>query len=333
MDGRNFLRTSLTTVILGCLCCVIQSCDWTPERDNPLDPASNNYEPPTKGSITGVVQNLTGSSNLSGVTVTMPPDVRSWITGSDGVYRFDGVTDGSHWVEVRKENYGADSALVNVVTGEVTVHNFRLNELPVFDSVNVSSHFVDNEPSPNVVFITVFANIIDRDGNLLSILVLFDGDTLATYQGQSTGVFSANYGSSYFSVPITALEGLPFVLVAADTSGGITASDPQYIFRYLDAANLTGPTGFQEVEPTPTLQWNFDNLSFPYLQNVRVYSFPNNVLRWDSLSIPSGVTQVTVTDSLESTGSGGVDSYYWTNERLDQHGNTSRSSQAFFLVP
>lgn len=334
MDGRNFLRTSLIMVILGWLCYGILSCDWTPERDNPLDPAADNYQPPTKGSIAGVVRNLFGSSPISGVTVTLPPDERSWITGGDGAYSFDGVPAGSHWVEVRKENYGADSALVDVVTSEVAVCNFRMNELPVFDSLNIASHLIDNEPSQDSLFISMFADIIDRDGNLLSIVVLFDGDTLATYPSQGTGIFSANYGSSYFSLPITALEGLPFVVMAEDTSGGVSASDQQYIFRYLGAAILSSPIGFAQVIPTPTLSWNLVNVGdgFPYHQNVTIYD-NGGAVRWDSLSIPSGVTEVTVTDSLQLTNPPGPSSYHWTTEIVDQHGNTSLSLPAYFTVP
>jgi hypothetical protein len=48
--------------------------------------------------------------------------------------------------------------------------------------------------------------------------------------------------------------------------------------------------------------------------------------------IASGVTQVTVTDSLDPTGGGGIVSYYWKTEVVDQFGNTSVSANSTFFV-
>jgi hypothetical protein len=331
MDGNKIIMASLAALVLGWICLALLSCDWTPERDNPLDPAADNYEPPTKGSISGVVQNLTGLSNLSGVTVTLPPGGRSQMTGGDGAYDFEGVSNGSHWINIRKDGYAPDSAQVVVMTGEIAARNFRMNELPVFNSVNVSSQVEAHFPGPPTVTVTVYANIIDRDSDSLSVMVLFDGDTLATYDKWPIGSFTQTYGSSYFPTGISELEGLPFVLVAEDTAGGVSVSEPRYVFRYLDVPILTSPISGSTVGTTPTLVWNFSNVGFPYYQNVRVYQ-TGGPLEWDSLTIASGVTQVTVTSPLEPTGGGGPESYSWTTEIVDQFGNTSISATGLFFV-
>ena len=331
MEGKKFIMANLAAIVLCWICLGLQGCDWTPERDNPLDPAADNYEPPIKGSISGVVQNLTGQSNLSGVTVTLPPDGRSRITGGDGAYDFEGVSNGSHWINILKDGYEPDSAQVVVETGETTVRNFRMNELPIFNSLNVASHVEAHFPSPPTLTISLFANIIDRDGDSVSVMVLFDGDTLVTYENWATGAFSQSYGSPYFPGGITELEGLPFVLVAEDTSGGVSISDPGYVFRYLDAPILTSPISLSTVGPTPTLVWNFGNVGFSYYQNVRVHD-NGGVLHWDSLMVESGETQVTVTTPLPATGGGAIEYYYWTTEIVDQFGNTSVSARGTFLV-
>jgi hypothetical protein len=331
MDGNKIVKASLAAVALCWICVGALSCDWTPERDNPLDPAGNNYQPPPKGAISGVVQNLTGLANLSDVMVTLTEDGRSQLTAGNGAYSFEDVPDGSHWVRVEKDGYASDSAQVATITGEIAVHNFRINELPIFDSVNVSSRVVAHLPGAPTLTVELYANIVDRDGDSLSIVVLFIGDTLATYGKRPTGLFTQTYGSSYFPNGISQLEGLPFVLVAEDTVGGVRVSDPRYIFRYLDAPILTSPISGSTVGPTPTLVWNFGTVEFPYVQNVRVYD-DSNVLHWDSLMIASGVTQVTVTDSLDPTGGGGIVSYYWKTEVVDQFGNTSVSANSTFFV-
>jgi hypothetical protein len=331
MVGKKIMMAGLAAVVLGWICLGSLSCDWTPERDNPLDPAADNYEPPIKGSISGIVQNLTGLSNLSGVTVTLLEEERSQITGGDGAYDFEGVPDGNHWIRVNKDGYSSDSAQVMTVVGETAIHNFRMNELPKFDSVNVSSRVVAHLPGSPTVTVELYANINDRDSDVLSVMVLFSGDTLATYNSIPTGLFTYSYDTSSFHSGISELEGLPFVLVAEDTSGGISVSDPRYIFRYLDAPTLQSPVSFASVGPYPTLIWNFGTVSFPYLQNVRIRD-NNEVPRWDSLMIADSVTQVTVTTPLPVTGGGAIEYYYWTTEIVDQFGNTSVSARGTFLV-
>ena len=341
MKRKNVLSSVGVIVLLGWICLSYFACEWTPERDNPLDPNSELYQPPSLGSITGEVRNLSGTSSLSGVMVSLESDSQDVVTASNGKYLIENVADGPHWVSVHKEGYADSSAQVTVVTGQTSIADFRLNALPRFDSVSVTLHRIRVVPSPDE-FVTISARIIDIDMNISTLLVdtavlaVFEGDTIGNLNysnTQITGTFTFDRDFPIAELPISSSQdiiGRPFILTVIDQVGGFSISDPYSIARWLDIPNPISPIEIT-VGPNPTLVWDQYIVGFSYIQNIRV--FDNiEILRWDSLSVSPGVVQVTVTDTLETTNETYPKYYYWTIEIVDLFGNTARSMNTKFYV-
>lgn len=340
MEKKISAPTMVVVILLGWICLCYLACEWTPQRDNPLDPNSELYHPLSPGSIAGVVRNLSGSSLLPGVVVNLESGSQGVVTGSDGSYLIENVADGQHWVRIHKEGYAEDSTQVTVSTGVTSTADFHMNALPYFDSVSVTLHRIRVVPSYDE-YVTIYSRIIDIDGNIsillpdTAVLAIFEGDTIGKLNyssSQTSGTFS--FGRDF---PISELVsnsqdivGRPFTLIAIDQTRAFRISEPYSVARWLDVPNPVYPMNQQAV-PTPTLIWDPYSAAFSYVQNTRI--FDNlDALVWDSLSIASGVVQVTVSDSLLTTNSTYPIYYYWTIEVVDIFGNAARSMKATFYV-
>ena len=343
MKRKAVSQLVVLIVLLGWICLNYFACEWTPERDNPLDPNSELYHPPSPGSITGEVHNLSGTSSLSGVWVSLESGGQGVVTASNGRYVIENVSDGLHWVRIRKDGYSDDSSQVSVQTDRIDTANFRMNALPVFDSVSVTLHRIYLYPLYDE-YVTICARITDSDQNIstvtdTTILVLFEGDTLgklnySTNQITGSFTFGKDFPISDFSgISAQDIVGRPFTLIAIDQAGGNSISGSYSIVRYLDTPGVSYPVDLQTVStPMPTLIWVDPVLAFSYFQNVRVFS-NTDAFVWDSLLIAPTIIQVTVTDSLLPTGIvSGIDHYYWTLEIMDLFGNTGQSRKAKFKV-
>jgi hypothetical protein len=345
MARKALLKCALVVVLLGWISLSYFACDWTPERDNPLDPNSDLYHPPTPGAITGEVRNLSGVAPLSGVMVSLESGAQGVVTASNGKYLIENISDGLHWVKVHKEGYSDDSSQFSAAAERIDTVNFRMNALPSFDSVSVTLHRIHLGGTSYDEYVTIYARIIDMDGNVstatdTTVLVLFESDTLgkldySSIQTSGTYSYDKNFLISVFHLATTQdIIGRPFTLVAKDQANGICVSGPYSIVRYIqDAPLVYTPNNENVFTPFPTLDWDYYGTSFSYHQNARVFD-NNNTLVWDSLSIEPLVTQVTVTDSLlPTTGiEGNPTSYYWNLEIVDLFGNTIRSRKLIFWV-
>ena len=172
---RKIIITGLgMTVFVGWIVIGPWGCEWTPERDNPLDPNSNSFNPV----LTGEVTNL-ANAPVSQAIVTLHPEGDAAVTGDDGVYRFEGVDLGEYTLTVQKTDHVGDTVGVNIISGGTVVQDFQINALPVFDSVSVTSHYIEQLPVYNI-HINITAKITDSDGipSGDSVLALFEEDTL-----------------------------------------------------------------------------------------------------------------------------------------------------------
>lgn len=326
---KTIIFTSLgITVFVGWIIIGQWGCEWTPERDNPLDPGSNLFNPV----LTGEVRDL-ANTPVSRAIVTLHPEGNAVVTGDDGVYHFECVDLGEYTLTVQKADYVEDTVTVDIVSGGTTTQDFLINALPLFDSVSVTSHNVYNLPQHNR-HISVYCKITDPDENesLVSIMVIFEDDTLGFLQYDGlTEIFTKNFLDTTFSViSFQDIVGRPFTLVATDTSGSYSISGSYYTHRFLDIPNVISPVDDQ-VGQTPTLYWESLSSYFSYFQNIRIFD-NDGILVWDTLAVDAMITQVTVTDSLQFTSPPGPDNYYWTLEVIDLYGNTSVSQEAIFWV-
>ncbi|KPL06251.1 hypothetical protein AMJ86_09175 [bacterium SM23_57] len=338
MAKNNLSVLYIVTVLICWVCCSYFGCEWTPDRDNPLDPQSDVYTPPNKASVLVMVRNISGSSPLSGVTVTLLPSGRMGLTGFNGNHLFEGVEDGEHWVKVWKQDYVMDSTQVTTVVGIIDTASFKLNAVPLFDSVSVTSHHIGHHEVSHDTLISFYAIITDPDGQLPSVSVMFDGTVLGNLEyDQTEDAFTNSFPQEeYPTHSIYDMIRRPFVLIADDQANGVNTSNPYYVVRFLDNLPVFSSPTYEHVftEHWPTLVWYTYSTELTYVQNVRVFD-NDDVLWWDSLSIGQEITQVTVTDSLpESNGLENPDWYYCTLEIVDIVSNTARSEEIkFFIFP
>ncbi len=322
------------TVLLGWIAIGQWGCEWTPERDNPLDPNSDLFNPV----LTGEVTNL-ANEPVSQAMVTLQPEGAVAVTGNDGVYRFEGVDLGEYTLTVQKMDHVGDTVDVNIASGGTTTQDFQINALPQFDSISVTTHYI-SFITTNYIYVAMEAWMINPDGNTLedSVLALFEEDTLGYLNNSPVQVnfFSYNFAidTAFANIDPFNLEllvGRPFSLIAYDSRGGVAVSRPLQVIRFIEPPLTNSPNSGEPVGSKPTLNWDLYDVEYELLQNVRVHDDADDLV-WDSLAIPREVVEITVTDSLQITGTPGPAFYYWTLEIVDIFGNTSRSRKLTFTV-
>jgi outer membrane receptor protein involved in Fe transport len=78
------------------------------------------------GTIMGRVLDSQTGAGLSSATVRIEGMQRGTLTGSDGSYRLDGVSDGTHTLVASLIGYTSKSVAVSVTAGQLTTANFEL---------------------------------------------------------------------------------------------------------------------------------------------------------------------------------------------------------------
>jgi hypothetical protein len=324
------------TVLAGWIAIGPWGCEWTPERDNPLDPGSDLFNP----ILTGEVRNL-ANTPVSQAIVTLYPEGNAVVTSDDGVYRFEGVDLGEYTLTVQKTDHVDDTVDVDITFGGTTTQELYINALPVFDSVSVTSHNIEQEFT-NDVYVTVEAWIYNGDGDpsMDSVLVVFEDDTLGYLNNTQTidhhGIFHCDFGidTAFTNIDPFSLElilGRAFLLTVFDFQGGLNNSDPSCLIRFLEPPFTNNPSGPGPYPQAPTFDWDLYDVEFEFLQNLHVFDNIGDLV-WDSLSIAPDVIQVTATSSLPPTQPTGPLFYYWTLEIVDIFGNTTRSQELIFEV-
>lgn len=309
-------------------------------RDNPLDPAANNYIGPESGWITGEVTSLTAVP-LGSVLVMSIPGYRGSLTDAQGRYTIADVPPGEYEVCCSPVGFMPDTIIVTINPKSQSIANFRLDALPIIQSFQVTSRFIWQPDEIPLEYYVIFGRtqITDIDG-----LVDIDRVTLEIENNLETYAFnhdSSSGSSLYFSVnipesdlpggSIESIQGKTFNCIAEDTAGNVTISSPQFIRRFINAyLNPSSPKDHSNPDTAfVTLVWNPFSATYFFTYKVTLYNdiggeYSYTNLYWSMAGINSSVNSVNVEKELEFY------DYRWFFEVVDEYGNSARSEPAYF---
>jgi len=311
----------------------IGGCSLQPERDNPLDPNSDHYQP--GGVLQGRVTMLNGSTPIAGVAITLSPKGITVHSDSAGYYRFSALKEGDYTLSLTHQGYASSTNSLNLGPAESKTRNFSLNALPVFDSVSVSSQRLQLTAAPNerIYRLKIYAEITDPDGEG----DLTDSANVQWLQNQ-TAKLARQAGVSYYSVildstrfPAYKIENMLGVQMTALVSDKHNATVLSQLFQLVRVINsfvgAISPSG--TTSSIPTFSWNSakqPTLEFDeHFYRLQVY---------DDLNPEQVIYEAVVTDTLHQMAGDSLEpgSYSWRVQVEDFFGDFSRSQRVYFTV-
>lgn len=325
-------------LILLSFALLLLSCEAP--RDNPLDPGASNYigSQASLGSIAGKVSTL-ANAPLTGVLVLTVPGYHGAMSNTQGTYMIENVPAGQYQVFCSSSGYEPDTLDVSVLALQQTNADFRLDALPVFQSFQVTSHYIYQGPQgPPTEYYNIFARarLTDPDGNndISKVTLLIEDwpDTTMSFNSDSTVGSQAFYSVTITVSPGASLDSIKwkhFTCTAEDESGNSNATPPITIIRIFDDYPLgISPANNDPVSNSPTLLWEAFGEQFYFTYQTRIYrqSAPTLIV-WQASAIPPYETSATVDSPLVG------DSYFWVVETFDEYGNSARSEPLNFQVP
>jgi len=314
---------------------ILFSCFGNAERDNPLDPKSENYE--NYGQVRGLVYTYYAPYQpLSNVTITLLPGSQTTTSDLSGAFLFTEVPPGNYLIFTDLENYASDSVQVQINSGETKQVQFNLDGLPELQQIKLNTGVINLwwPPEPSQL-LECEVDVSDPDGyqDIQSVLFSIPGiDFADTLQITTTlGVFQNKFYSHDLLVnSIHELVGYPVYIDIQDNVGPRQQFGPHLLVRVIDEETLiVSPQGKVLLGSLPTFEWNPVVLPYPFTFSIDIFriidqGYDSKVLTISEIS--SGDTQYTVQSPLAEG------SYYWTISIVDQYGNWNRSKPATFDV-
>jgi len=332
---RGIVRIFLLLIGLS-LALLLCSCEAP--RDNPLDPGATNYIGPeaSVGSVKGRVTGLDYTPLMSALVLTIP-GYRGAQTNSQGDYLIEDIQAGQYQIFCAPPGYAPDTLQVTVLPMMQTIADFRLDALPVFQSFQVTSHYIyqGTEASPPEYYnIFARARLTDPDGinDIAQVTLEVEDwpDTTMSFNSDSTVGAEAFYYVNLEFTPGASLDSIKwqhFTCVAEDASNNTASTSPLTVLRFFDdyPVPLSPIDRVQEFTPTPVFEWEPFGEQFYFTYEVRVYREQSGSLSWLESALPPSASSI-VSDSLASG------FYYWLLEAFDEYGNSARSAPAYFEV-
>ncbi|NIR50894.1 carboxypeptidase regulatory-like domain-containing protein [candidate division KSB1 bacterium] len=319
-------------VLLFCLCS--PGCLDSPERSNPIDPNSDNFE--NVGRISGTTLSFYQPfTAIADVEVRLEPGSIVTQTDQNGDFFFDKIPVGEYQIAASKKGFAAVPDTLKVELGQTTNIQLNLDGLPLISSFVVNSGHISRWwPQTDLFLLEVRTQLDDPDGLndiemvKLEIPEMGFADTLQALQ--SRGTYTKTIRES--SLPEKNLQrvlGREIRLQVQDRVGFGTRSEPKFLVRIIDSVpDFESPIGDTLVTANPVLRWKAISLPFDFTFRVEVVrvDFEISNLVWSSSGLPPSTTSVTVPDALPSG------TYFWTVAAVDDFGNCSRSKEASFTI-
>lgn len=311
------------------LCCLDDA-----ERNNPLDPKSNDFE--NVGRVAG--QTLTFYSpftSIATVDIRLRPGTLVTQTDEDGQFTFEKVPVGKYQVSAAKEGYALASDSIEVILGETRNVRLNLDALPVISGFEVkTAHISRWFPQTELFLLEVAAQVSDPDGvndvalAYLEIPAISFLDTLLVTQ--EPGIFRQNIVES--RIPGRNLQniiGLPIFLHVQDKVGFETVSTPKFIARIIEQTPVyESPFDDTLDVSNPVLSWRPMNLTFQFTYKVDIFRVDQGIVNQVE-SIPGINAEEISVQVIQSLPPG---DYFWTISVVDEFGNSSRSKEAAFFI-
>ena len=312
---------------------MLVGCSFDTERDNPLDPKSDDYS--FNGSVRGYLTMLDMETPIKGALISLLPISECALSEEDGYYEINGLPDGNYTYEVKHPQYKTVSGVINIKSYSSKNIDFALNAHPVFDSVSVTSQTYRISISGNKYYrVFVYAEITDPDGvsDLKDLALLeWNGnlDTLSKVSG--TEVYSLELGEESF--PDSLIEnmlGINYFIKAVDIHGDTATSPPAQIARLIDNDVVPQSPYLTIMEAQTNFIWHVKPIFWftNYKYRLQIFTDGEDRLVYEKIvPIHDMYIEYFLFDYfLES------DDYYWVVILEDSYGNFSSSEHREFDV-
>jgi hypothetical protein len=323
----KYLHLLLLLYYLGCLS--------EAERENPFDPLANNSN--IGGSISGKVTSFYQTNEfIQSANLLLYPVGHYAISAHDGFFIFNNLPKGNYRLICSKEGYREDSIDVEVNFENRDI-NFRLNSIPSFEKIELTSHHVNRWwPSDDTFFLRIITQVRDNDGVneidsvWLSIPSIAFTETL--FISNLSGIYEQTILENNLPLAsINQLQGIPFLIYCTDLLNNVTRSSDIYISRIIQEVPVQiSPTGLVVINSFPLLlEWQSVFLSYSFTFRIEVYQinfgFFSLIKEYESIS--STQTSFTISEQFPSG------DYFWLVYIVDDFGNSSSSKEGSFRVP
>ena len=313
----------------------ISGCINNAERDNPLDPKSNNYQ--HKGIIRGKIYTYYPPYRpLASAEILVTPGHYWTISNQNGEFTISNLPENEYSIYVSLSGYTPDSVKINLKPGSNENLQFYLNAGPQFVNYTISSGHISRWWPYDLYLIKANVEVADSDGladvSLVRLnLPAFDF-TDSLNRTANPAIFSGIFYREQFSVTnLHRVLGHPFYLQVQDSPGAICESLPIYIARIIENEETPipiSPQGLESVAPQPILVWQKLILPYSFSYKIEVTRVDEEfrTLVWSVEEVDSDSTSIRVAEPLTSA------TYFWTVSAVDEFGNWSRSKEAPFRV-
>lgn len=306
---------------------LFHGCSSDAPRDNPLDPVNGIR-------IEGRVERYYENTAIREAKLLLKPTNKIALTTAEGSYAIDQISPGSYTLVCQADGFSPDSVELNIQ--QSTTANFKLNGLPYFRNISLTTHHISSFSTPNdsfYVLLNVAADDHDNRSDVKMVWYRIDdfgfADTLFEENPQEKS-FSGELDIRDLGIAsLQQLEGKPFTFFVEDLPAGVTVSNQYFITRIIDIT----PTGQAplNVAVSPPLNFEWDGLSLPFTFSfeieVRKINFSFFTLVGEVNNIPASDTTATFSNPLEQG------EYFWVLYIVDEFGNRSRSLENPFIVP
>lgn len=300
-------------------------------RVNPLDPA---HAGSARLQISGKVEHLNNSAPVPEALLFLTPGNMVAQSDMSGFFNISGsIAPGAYSLACVAEGFAPDTLRFTIRQDTSVI--FKLNILPVFEHISLTTDHEASFVPPDNFFLNVDVLVSDADalGNVeatwFDIPATGHRDTLqeiASVQGQRffKRIEAVDLGVS----SLKELIGKPLVFYARDGQGAVAASGGRYLTRIID--DPPRPLAPITVPPQPPVsvpfrfEWDFISEPFPFEYAVEIY-----------LNVPVALPPEVQIDGISSDSTGyffnppsfNAGEYYWVLYIVDEFGNRSRSLQ------
>ncbi len=312
------------------------SCFNNADRDNPLDPNSDDYQ--AFGELQGFVYTYYAPFQpIAGAKITLLPGFQITSTGASGQFSLKNITPGDYFITVTFEGYAPDTASVQIEPNKIASLQFNLDGLPRLESLSLTSGTEHNYylADPNQ-YLSCTAAVSDPDGlaDITSVVMAIPQfgfkDTLSI--SQLVGAYQVMYQES--DLPFQNIEellGEEVYMELSDKAGKSQRFGPYFLARIISEQPVAvAPVANAQVTGNPAFQWQELKPPFPFTFKIEIYLIIASQVVFPPRKTISNLSSETFAYQLNELLDAGQ--YLWIISIVDKWGNWSRSTPATFQV-